>query len=165
MIALGIDPGTAICGFAFVESLNNRLSAKHFGVITTSPKTPFQDRLLKIYSELNALINSFQPQVMGIEKLFFGKNATTAIPVAHARGVLLLCAAQFNLDVIEFAPNEVKLSVTGYGHADKPQVISMVTKLFNLPQPPHPDDAADALAIAAAAAFAAASPAYRNFGA
>lgn len=162
MIALGIDPGTAICGFAFVESLNNRLSAKHFGVITTSPKAPLHDRLLKIHSELDALINSFQPHVLGIEKLFFGKNATTAIPVAHARGVILLAAAQNNLDLIEFTPNEVKLSITGYGHADKHQVAFMVSKLFNLHKPPTPDDAADALAIAAVTAYAAHSLHYRN---
>ena len=163
MIALGIDPGTAICGFAFVESINSQLSAKHFGVITTSSKARLQDRLLKIYTELDALIKNFQPQVMGIEKLFFGKNATTAIPVAQARGVVLLAAAQNDLDVIEITPNEVKQSVTGYGAAAKEQVIFMVTKLFNLSEPPTPDDAADALAIAAAAAYSAGSPAYRNF--
>lgn len=149
MIFLGIDPGTASCGFAFVESVNDQLYAKHFGVITTSPKTPMQDRLLKIHSDLNAMINFFHPQVIGIEKLFFGKNSTTAIPVAQARGVILLAAAQNNLDLFEFSPNEVKLSVTGYGRADKHQVISSVTNLFNLNHPPQPDDAADALALAA----------------
>ena len=154
MIALGIDPGTAICGFAFVESVNSRLSAKHFGVICSPTNTPFPDRLLIIHSELNALINSFHPNVIGIEKIFFGKNTTTAIPVAHARGVILLAAAQHNLPLLEFAPNEVKLSVTGYGRASKQQVTFMVTKLFNLPAPPSPDDAADALAIAAATATA-----------
>lgn len=153
MIALGIDPGTAICGFAFVESVNSQLSAKHFGVICTPAKAPLLDRLLIIHSELNALINSFQPNVIGIEKLFFGKNTTTAIPVAHARGVILLAAALHNLPLLEFAPNEIKLSITGYGRADKNQVSFMVTKLFNLPAPPSPDDAADALAIAAVAAY------------
>lgn len=159
MIALGIDPGSAICGFAFVELFNGHLSAKKFGVISTSPNATFQDRLLKIHSELSTMINDFRPQVLGIEKLFFGKNSTTAIPVAHARGVVLLAAAQHNLDLIEFTPNEVKLSVTGYGAALKEQVIFMVTKLFNLNAPPHPDDAADALAIALAAVYVADSPA------
>lgn len=163
MIALGIDPGSAICGFAFVQALNAQISPLHFGVITTSPKAPFPDRLLKIHSELDSLINSFHPDVLGIEKLFFGRNSTTALPVAHARGVVLLAAAAHNLPILEFAPNEVKLSITGYGRANKHQVTFMVQKLFNLKSPPHPDDAADALAIAVAAAYEADSPARRNF--
>ena len=163
MLALGIDPGTAICGFGFVEHFNGQLIAKDFGVITTSPQALMQDRLLKIHTELDALIKKFQPQVMGIEKLFFGKNSTTAITVAQARGVVLLCAAQNNLDIIEITPNEVKQSVTGYGGATKEQVIFMVTKLLNLQEPPKPDDAADALAIAVAAGYEADSFARRNF--
>lgn len=162
MIALGIDPGSAICGFGLVEHDGEHLLAKDFGVITTNPKARMQDRLLKIHSELNALINRYQPHVMGIEKLFFGKNATTAIPVGQARGVVLLSAAQNDLDVIEFTPNEVKQSVTGYGGAIKEQVIYMVTKILNLPQPPKPDDAADALAVAVAAAYEVNSLARRN---
>ena len=162
MTALGIDPGSAICGYGFVEAIGGQVVAKNFGVITTSPKARMQDRLLKIHTELDALIKAFEPQIMGIEKLFFGKNATTAIPVGQARGVVLLCAAQNNLDIIEITPNEVKQSVTGYGGADKAQVIYMVTKLLNLPAPPKPDDAADALAIAIAAAYDANSFARRN---
>lgn len=162
MTALGIDPGSAICGYGFVEAVGGQVVAKNFGVITTSPKARMQDRLLKIHTELDALIKAFEPQIMGIEKLFFGKNATTAIPVGQARGVVLLCAAQNNLDMIEITPNEVKQSVTGYGGADKAQVIYMVTKLLNLPAPPKPDDAADALAIAIAAAYDANSFARRN---
>ncbi|MBR2773827.1 MAG: crossover junction endodeoxyribonuclease RuvC [Selenomonadaceae bacterium] len=163
MLALGIDPGSAICGFGLVEHLQGQLQAKRFGVITTSPKALMQDRLLKIHTELDALIKEFRPQVMGIEKLFFGKNATTAIPVGQARGVVMLCAAQNNLDVIEITPNEVKQSITGYGGATKEQVIYMVTKLLNLDEPPKPDDAADALAISIAAGYEANSLARRNF--
>ncbi len=162
MLALGIDPGSAICGYGFVSHVDGKLVAKSFGVITTSPKARMQDRLLKIHTELDALIKTFQPQVMGIEKLFFGKNATTAIPVGQARGVVLLCAAQNNLDVLEITPNEVKQSITGYGGATKDQVIFMVTKLLHLPEPPKPDDAADALAISIAAACEANSLARRN---
>ena len=162
MTTLFIDPGSAICGYGFVEAIGGQVVAKNFGVITTSPKARMQDRLLKIHTELDALIKAFEPQIMGIEKLFFGKNATTAIPVGQARGVVLLCAAQNNLDIIEITPNEVKQSVTGYGGADKAQVIYMVTKLLNLPAPPKPDDAADALAIAIAAAYDANSFARRN---
>ena len=163
MLALGIDPGTAICGYGLVEQSRGRLIAKKFGVITTSPQSRMQDRLLKIYTELDALIKNFQPEVVGVEKLFFGKNATTAIPVGQARGVVLLCAAQNNLDVVEITPNEVKMSITGYGGATKEQVIYMVTKILNLPEPPTPDDAADALAIAIGAAYEANSLVRRNF--
>lgn len=153
MVTLGIDPGTAICGFGFVENLRGELTAKNFGVITTSPQARTQDRLFKIYTELDTLIKTFKPEIMGVEKLFFGKNSKTAIAVAQARGIVLLAAAQNNLDVVEFAPNEVKQSITGYGGADKAQVIYMVTKILNLPEPPTPDDAADALAIAVAASY------------
>lgn len=163
MISLGIDPGTAICGYGFIELDGGQLVAKNFGVITTSPNARMQDRLLKIHTELDALIKNFRPDVMGIEKLFFGKNATTAIPVGQARGVVLLCAAQNNLDVIEITPNEVKQSITGYGAADKEQVIYMVTKLLKLAEPPKPDDAADALAIAVATAYETNSLVRRNF--
>ena len=162
MLALGIDPGTAICGFGFVEQVQGRLIAKKYGAITTSPKARMQDRLLKIYSELDELIKKFQPEVIGVEKLFFGRNATTAIPVGQARGVVLLCAAQNNLDVVEITPNEVKMSITGYGGATKEQVIYMVTKILNLPEPPKPDDTADALAIAISATYEANSLARRN---
>ena len=162
MLALGIDPGTAICGYGFVERSDGHLVAKKFGVITTSPQARMQDRLLKIHTELDALIKNFQPQVMGIEKLFFGKNSTTAIPVGQARGVVLLSAAQNNLDVVEITPNEVKQSITGYGGANKEQVIYMVMKILNLSEPPKPDDAADALAIAIAASYEVDSFARRN---
>ena len=163
MLALGIDPGTAICGYGLVEQVDGRLVAKNFGVITTNPRARMQDRLLKIHTELDTLIKNFQPQVMGIEKLFFGKNATTAIPVGQARGVVLLSGAQNNLDVVEITPNEVKQSITGYGGATKEQVIYMVTKILNLAEPPKPDDAADALAIAIAAGYEANSLPRRNF--
>ena len=161
MLSLGIDPGSAICGYGLIELVNGKLTAENFGVITTSPKARMQDRLLKIHTELDALIKNYRPEIMGVEKLFFGRNATTAIPVGQARGIVLLCAAQNNLDIIEITPNEVKQSITGYGGADKAQVISMVTKILNLPEPPKPDDAADALAIAIAAGYEANSPARR----
>ena len=153
MLALGIDPGTAICGYGFVEQSEGKFIAKDFGAITTSSKARMQDRLLKIYTELNALIKKFQPEVIGVEKLFFGRNSTTAIPVGQARGIVLLCAAQNNLDLVEITPNEVKLSITGYGGATKEQVIYMVTKILDLVEPPKPDDVADALAIAVSATY------------
>jgi len=155
MLALGIDPGTAICGYGFVEQSRGKLIAKTYGAITTSPKARMQDR--------TDLIKTFQPEIIGVEKLFFGRNSTTAIPVGQARGIVLLCAAQNNLDLLEITPNEVKMSITGYGGADKKQVIYMVTKILNLHEPPKPDDTADALAIAIAAAYEANSLVRRNF--
>ena len=148
MLALGIDPGTAICGYGFVESRGSNLIAHKYGAITTSPKAKMEDRLLKIFDGLNEMIKEFKPDVMGIEQLFFNRNVDTAIPVGQARGVIMLAAAKNNLPIIERTPLQVKQSVTGYGKADKDQVIYMVTKILNLPKPPKPDDVADALAVA-----------------
>lgn len=148
MLALGIDPGTAICGYGFVESQGSKLIPHEYGVITTSAKAPMQERLLKIYDSLEDMINKYQPDVMGIEQLFFNRNVDTAIPVGQARGVILLAAAKNNLPLMERTPLQVKQSVTGYGKATKEQVIYMVTKILHLPKPPKPDDAADALAVA-----------------
>ena len=149
MLVLGIDPGTAICGYGFVEAAQgSRLIAHEYGAITTSPKARMQDRLVKLYDELDALIKKYKPDAMGVEQLFFNRNVTTAIPVGQARGIVLLAAAKNNLELVERTPLQVKQSVTGYGKATKEQVIYMVTKLLNLPEPPHPDDTADALAIA-----------------
>ena len=147
MLALGIDPGTAICGYGFVESRGSNLIAHKYGAITTSPKAKMEDRLLKIFDGLNEMIKEFKPDVMGIEQLFFNRNVDTAIPVGQARGVIMLAAAKNNLPIIERTPLQVKQSVTGYGKADKEQVIYMVTKILNLPKPPKPDDVADALAV------------------
>ncbi len=148
MIILGIDPGTAICGYGLIENVQGNLKALKYGAITTNSKSPMPNRLEKIFDELNNLIKEYQPDVMGIEKLFFGRNATTAIPVGQARGIVLLSAVKNNLKIIERTPNEIKLSVTGYGGASKQQIIFMVTKLLHLKEEPKPDDVADALAVA-----------------
>lgn len=148
MLALGIDPGTAICGYGFVEYKGSRLIPHEYGAITTSPKARMQDRLMTLYDELDGLIKKYKPDVMGVEQLFFNRNVTTAIPVGQARGVVLLAAAKNNLELVERTPLQVKQAVTGYGKADKKQVIYMVTKLLHLPNPPSPDDVADALAVA-----------------
>ncbi|MDQ0202684.1 crossover junction endodeoxyribonuclease RuvC [Pectinatus haikarae] len=148
MLALGIDPGTAICGYGFVELTGSHLRAIEYGAITTSSKARPQDRLLKIHEELTALLEKYTPDVMGVEQLFFNRNVTTAIPVGQARGIILLAAAQNNIDLVERTPLQIKQSVVGYGKATKEQVIYMVRKILNLPHPPHPDDVADALAVA-----------------
>lgn len=148
MLVLGIDPGTAICGYGLVEMSGNHLRAIAYGAVITSPKSKPEDRLLKIYTELDALIKKYQPDVMGVEQLFFNRNTTTAIPVGQARGVILLAGAVNGVEVVERTPLQVKQAVVGHGRATKEQVIYMVEKLLNLGKKPHPDDVADALAVA-----------------
>lgn len=148
MLAMGIDPGTAICGYGFVEMQGSHLFAHEYGAILTSPKMKMEDRLAKLYDSLDFLIKKYEPDVMGVEQLFFNRNVTTAIPVGQARGIVLLSAAKNGLSLIERTPLQVKQAVTGYGKADKAQVIYMVTKILHLAKAPHPDDVADALAVA-----------------
>ena len=162
MIALGIDPGTAICGYGFVETHGSRLRPLAYGSIFTTPDMPMEQRLMKIFDELDALIKQHKPDVMGVEKLFFSRNVTTAIPVGQARGVVLLAAAKNNLRLVERTPMQIKQDVTGYGKATKNQVIYMVTKLLHLPAPPKPDDTADALAIAICTTYCLKNVAWRN---
>ena len=162
MLALGIDPGTAICGYGFVELQGSRLVPHEYGAITTSPKAKMQDRLVTLYDGLDMLIKKYKPDVMGVEQLFFNRNVTTAIPVGQARGIVLLTAAKNGLELVERTPLQVKQAVTGYGKATKDQVIYMVTKILHLPKPPHPDDVADALAIAICTTHCMNSLAWRN---
>ena len=162
MLALGIDPGTAICGYGFVETRGNRLIPHAYGSIFTTPEMRMEDRLMKIFDELDGLIKEYHPDVMGVEKLFFNRNVTTAIPVGQARGVVLLAAAKNGLRLVERTPMQIKLDVTGYGKATKQQVIYMVTKLLHLEKPPKPDDTADALAIAICTTYYMHSIAWRN---
>ncbi len=162
MIALGIDPGTAICGYGIVKLERSRLQALEYGAVFTSPKAQMQDRLLKIHEQIGALIEKYQPDIMGVEQLFFNRNVTTAIPVGQARGVILLSAAEHNLRLVERTPMQIKQAIVGTGSATKAQVIYMVQKILHLPEAPHPDDVADALAIAICATHCASSPIWRN---
>lgn len=162
MLALGIDPGTAICGYGIVEAQGSKIRPIVYGSVFTSPKMRMEDRLVKIYDELDGLIKEYKPEVMGIEKLFFNRNVTTAIPVGQARGVVLLAAAKNGLPIVERTPMQIKQDITGYGKATKDQVIYMVTKLLHLPEPPKPDDTADALAIAICTTYCMASSVFRN---
>ncbi len=162
MLALGIDPGTAICGYGFVELVGSRLVPREYGAVTTSSKARMEDRLLKLYDGLDELIKKYHPDVMGIEQLFFNRNVTTAIPVGQARGIVLLAAAKNGVQIAEHTPLQVKQAVTGYGKATKEQVIYMVTKLLHLSKPPHPDDVADALAVAICTTHCMNSVAWRN---
>lgn len=147
-IALGIDPGTAIVGYAIVMARGSELSMLECNVITTPAKTPLAQRLQLIYEGLSKLIATYKPHEAAMEELFFAKNARTAMTVGHARGVAMLALANGGLSVAEYTPKQVKQAVTGYGGADKNQVGEMVRILLKLSAIPKPDDAADAAAVA-----------------
>ncbi|HET7474284.1 MAG TPA: crossover junction endodeoxyribonuclease RuvC [Candidatus Limnocylindrales bacterium] len=148
MIILGVDPGTAALGYGIVERTGSRLRAVDHGVIVTSPDLPLGERLLAIHSGLAELVATHAPGVVAVERLYFSRNAQTAMAVGHARGVVLLAAAEARVPVREATPNEVKVAVAGYGAADKEQVGRMVALVLGMAAVPSPDDAADALAIA-----------------
>jgi crossover junction endodeoxyribonuclease RuvC len=145
---LGIDPGTAICGWAVVEKDNYSSKAVDYGAIVTPSSMDASQRLELIYANLLDIIERYEPQYGAVEKLFFGQNTKTALAVGQARGVTLLALRHCKVPMVEMAPSEVKQTVTGYGRADKHQVQIMVARLLHLSQIPTPDDAADALAIA-----------------
>src|SRR6266702_7762690 len=147
-LILGIDPGYGRMGYAVVETAGNDLRLVVCDAIMTPTGQAYPLRLQLIYEELSVIIDRYCPQEAAIEKLFFGKNVTTAIDVARGRGVALLTLVQSGLTITEYTPNEVKLAVTGYGAARKEQVGYMVRQLLDLPSIPRPDDAADAAAIA-----------------
>lgn len=149
MRILGIDPGTGICGFGVIEGRK----MIDCGVITTPAHTPLPERLEDIYNSLHEIIQTDQPQVMAIEKLFFKQNITTGISVAEARGICLLVAKQCGLPIFEYSPNQIKKAITGYGQAHKPQMQEMVRLHLGLASVPKPDDAADALAAAIVHSF------------
>lgn len=148
MLVLGIDPGTAITGYAIVEETEGDLSLVTAGVIRTPAKTPLPLRLQKIYADLQEIIVDYAPQASAVEELFFSRNARTAMSVGHARGVILLALADAGLPISEYTPMQIKQAVTGYGSAGKRQVQEMVRMLLNLETVPQPDDAADAVAVA-----------------
>lgn len=148
MLAIGIDPGTAICGYGIVRLDGNHLTPIRYGAICTDKNMAAELRLKIIYEELTALLEEYKPDIMSVEQLFFNRNVTTAISVGEARGVILLTGANKNIPIVEYTPMQIKLSVVGYGGADKEQVTFMVQKLLNIRTKPKPDDVADALAVA-----------------
>jgi len=148
MIILGIVPGTAAQGFGVLERTGSRLRAVDFGCLTTSPDDPLPTRLQAIHRLVADLVALHRPDVVGVERLFFSRNAQTALGVGQARGVVLLAVAEAGLPVAEATPSAVKVAVAGHGRAEKDQVGRMVATILDLDQVPTPDDAADALAIA-----------------
>jgi crossover junction endodeoxyribonuclease RuvC len=148
VIVLGIDPGTAALGWGLIEQTAGRLRAVDHGCLVTSPDLPLGERLLAIHRHVTELIELHDPAIVAVERVFFSRNAQTAIAVGHARGVVLLAAAEAGRPVREATPNEVKSAIAGYGAADKQQVQRMVQIVLGMASLPTPDDAADALAIA-----------------
>ena len=149
MLAIGIDPGTAITGYGLVrENESGELEAVDWGVIRTPAKTEAAERLVHIYDSLNEILDRHKPDGAGVEELFFQRNVSTALSVGQARGVVLLALQRAGLAISDYNPKEIKQAITGYGSADKAQMQSMVRTLLKLPEIPKPDDAADALAVA-----------------
>lgn len=148
MRIIGIDPGTGILGFGVIEMRGTKALLVDAGVIRTPVKEDDAVRLETIYQELTDIIAATKPDVMSVEKLFFMRNVTTAMTVAQARGVVLLCAQLSSLPIFEYTPQQIKQSVSGYGKADKKQIQEMVRVLLGLKDVPKPDDCADALAAA-----------------
>lgn len=157
MRILGIDPGYATIGYGVVDYDGFRFKTVGYGAITTAADMPFLERLDSIYNDMLCVIEKYSPEHMSIEKLFFNTNTTTAISVAEARGVILLAAHHRKLQVSEYTPLQVKSSITGYGKAEKHQVMEMVKSFLSLKAVPKPDDTADALALAICHAHSAGS--------
>ncbi len=149
MIVIGIDPGTAITGWAAVEAKDKtQFFARGYDCVRAASSLPLPERLSIIYNSLKKVIQLYHPQAMALEELFFTNYGRGNFSVSHARGVIMLAAAENGIPVFEYNPKTVKISLTGYGQADKSQVQLMVKQLLSLKVIPQPDDVADALAIA-----------------
>ena len=148
MRILGIDPGVATVGFGFIDSEGGCQQMIQYGAITTPAGLPLATRLLQIGQDLEQLIVQFHPDEIAVEELFFSKNITTGIAVAHGRGVILYTAEKMRIPIYEYTPMQIKQAVVGYGLAEKRQVMDMTRRLLKLKSIPRPDDAADALAVA-----------------
>ena len=148
MIIFGIDPGFAITGYGVVEKLGNKYKVLDYGVITTKAGLDLSVRLNIMYEEIVRKFDEHKPDCVAMEELFFCKNLTTGIAVAHGRGVLLLAINKLGKPFYEYTPLQIKQAITGYGKADKKQMQKMVQVVLKLDSIPKPDDAADALAVA-----------------
>lgn len=148
MLVLGIDPGYALMGYGAIEADKGRIKPLDYGVVETTPDMTFPERLERLYLGSRQLMERFKPEHIAFEELFFARNVKTALQVGAGRGVVLLAAEQTGVPLYEYTPMQIKLAVTGNGHADKAQVQLMVKTLLSLRAVPKPDDAADALAAA-----------------
>ena len=149
MRILGIDPGMAIVGYGILDYEGDNLTLTSSGSIQTKKNTKEASRLLEIYNDMETVIQKFKPDIAAIEKLFFFRNRTTVMPVAHARGVILTVLEKYGIPIYEYTPMEVKQVLTGYGRADKKEVQQMVEiSVKNNNKFPKLDDTVDAIAIA-----------------
>ena len=148
MVILGVDPGYAIVGWGLIRYERAKSVPLAFGAVETPAGMPFSDRLDRIYREIGLLLEQRRPDAVAVEKLYFKNNQKTAIDVVQARGVILLAIRQAGVPLFEYTPLQVKSAVTGYGRAEKPQVMEMTRRRLGLAEVPRPDDTADALAIA-----------------
>ncbi|MDR0823445.1 MAG: crossover junction endodeoxyribonuclease RuvC [Endomicrobium sp.] len=149
MIVLGIDPGIALTGWGIIDAQSrDKIKALQYGCITTIPSQTTIERIQSINTQLQKIIDIYQPQNIAIEELFFLKRASSIALIGQARGAILLTIAQNRIKLYEYNPRRVKLALTGYGSADKHQMQHMVKTFLGLSEIPKPDDAADALAMA-----------------
>lgn len=148
MLILGFDPGIAIVGFGVIKKQGNIIKPIQYGSIQTKAGLEMGVRLKQIYDGAKEIIETYKPEAVSIEKLYFNKNVTTAMTVAQARGVLMLSAVEANIPIFEYTPLQIKQAIVGYGRAEKKQIQEMVKMYLNLKETPKPDDVADALAIA-----------------
>ena len=148
MRILGIDPGYAITGYSIIDYQGNRFKLVDSGAVLTKAGESFPDRLTKIYNDVAQIIDSYKPDSISVEELFFNNNAKTAINVAQARGIVLVVGRQKNIPTFEYTPLQIKQAVAGYGRADKLQVQKMVKTILNVEKLPKLDDTTDSMAAA-----------------
>ena len=148
MIILGIDPGSLNVGYGILQVEKRKIVAAGCDTLKINPKLQLAERLVQIHSKMDKIIAEYKPDIAVVETIFYGKNIKSAFTLGHARGVILLALAQYNIEIVEYSPREVKKSVVGNGNASKEQVAYMVQKILTLSTKPKTEDAADALAIA-----------------
>ena len=148
MRILGIDPGYAITGYSIIDYIGNRFQLITSGAVLTEAGESFPQRLLKLNNDLENIINTYKPDAISVEELFFNNNAKTAINVAQARGVILVVGCRLNVPTFEYTPLQIKQSVVGYGRADKIQVQKMVKTILKVDKLPKLDDTTDSMAAA-----------------
>lgn len=148
MKILGIDPGMAIVGYSIVDYDGKNIELEHSGSIQTPKGERESARLLEIFDDMTSIVEKYKPDVCAIEKLFFFRNQTTVMPVAHARGVILTVLEKFGIPIYEYTPMEVKQILTGYGRASKKEVEQMVKIALESEKLPKLDDTVDSIAIA-----------------
>ncbi len=148
MIIIGIDPGVATTGYGVVKKEADNFICLEYGAIKTDKKNSTSSRLNEISNNFSLLVKKYSPEFLAIESLYFFKNVKSALPVSQAKGVVMVTAEKLNIPVYEFTPLQVKMTITGYGRAEKKQVQEMIRLTLNLDDVPKPKDAADALGVA-----------------